>query len=90
MPVPSVVSADGSCCTWALATATVEKEEGKTKQDERTPSSVGFFPREVVRKSGSETESDWNAWRHTHQQRLTVVLGWVCGVREEILEGIGN
>ena len=26
MPVPSLVSADGSCCTWALLTATAERK----------------------------------------------------------------
>ena len=64
MPVPSVVSADGSCCTWALPTATTEKEGGKGKDHQRLPSSDGSFPRETVRNSGSETEPDWNGWRH--------------------------
>ena len=63
MPVPSVVSADGSCCTWALPAATAEKEEGKGKDHQRSPSSDGSFPGETARNSGSETEPDWNGWR---------------------------
>lgn len=63
MPVPSVVSADASCCTWALITATAEKGEGKTKDHQRSLSSGGSFPRETVRNSGSETELHWNGWR---------------------------
>ena len=29
MPVPSVVSADGSCCTWALPAVTADEKKKK-------------------------------------------------------------
>lgn len=64
MLVPSVVSADGSFRTWAPPAATAEKEEGKAKNHQRSPSSDGLFPREMVRKSGSETELDRNGLGH--------------------------
>jgi len=57
MPVPSVVSADGSCCTWALTTATAEKE-GKIKDNEQLQSSDGSFARSMARKSETGMDGD--------------------------------
>ena len=38
MPVSSVVSADGSCCTWALPTATAEeKKKGESSKPALCP-----------------------------------------------------
>lgn len=62
MAVPSVVSADGSCCTWALPAAAADTGEGKDKDRQRSPRSD--FPSERVSKSGSETEPDRNSWGH--------------------------
>ena len=43
MPVSSVVSADGSCCTWALPAATAEKREGKDKGCQRSPAPMALL-----------------------------------------------
>ena len=56
MPVPSVVSADGSCCTWALPTATAEKEGGKGKDHQRLPKSQVHEWMDGWRK---EEEGEW-------------------------------
>ena len=65
MLVPSVASADGSCCTWALPAATAEKED-KHAENHWMPLICRLRqpvpqenPRERVRQreSGSETEA---------------------------------
>ena len=57
MLVPSVVSANGSCCTWALPAATAQ--ETKNKKPDKLPSPAFCFPQQIPQKqSGTYRDDD--------------------------------
>lgn len=71
MQVALVVSTNSSCCTWSLPAAAAEKGEGKDKDCQTSP-------RETVKNSDSETETDWNGRGHVPMKRDGVQSQYGC------------
>ena len=61
MPVPSLVSADGSCCTWALLTATAEKKR-RSKLTKSILSHGNFIEGRKVYEVGKNPDGQSRSW----------------------------